>query len=209
MASKNCKVSKTDSKTKTFFIKILRFIYANFQALLVFALFVLMMVLLGSWYSTGLYPSPEMISKVIEKFTIDDYSLPYHVAERYLMYLWMRTYFFILHYVLTLVSILASLMTVFYASKKKEKRNKGKNSGSNHTGGGTVIFLSLLSLFFSIASIFINPGSKANMSQYAWRELDVCITKTIHETHLTDNEKNKILAEKISEIEYYIESFEN
>ena len=47
------------------------------------------------------------------------------------------------------------------------------------------------------------------MSQYAWRELDVCITKTIHETHLTDNEKNKILAEKISEIEYYIESFEN
>lgn len=47
------------------------------------------------------------------------------------------------------------------------------------------------------------------MSQHAWRELDICIAKTIHETELPEAEKNRIIVDKIAEMEYYIESFEH
>lgn len=188
--------------------------FTKYWVLLIFFFFACGMAFLGVWYFRSLYPGTETVSEIIKKFSADGYTLPYHVAERYLVYSSMRTYFFMLDYLLTLLSILATLMTVFYAStnvkqSKEQQLGTGSNSGVNRTGNSPIVFLSLLSVFFTIANMFINPGSKAYMSQYAWRELDVCITKTIHQTDLTVEEKNMIFAEKISEAEYYIESFEH
>ncbi len=84
--------------------------------LLIFFFFACGMAFLGIWYFSSLYPGEGTVSEIIKKFSVNKYTLPYHVAERYLVYSSMRTFFFMLDYVLTLLSILASLMTVFYAS---------------------------------------------------------------------------------------------
>lgn len=155
---------------------------------------------LGYVYNSGLHPNSENITEIIYKFKVIDYDIPTYIAERYLTWFNMRTVFYTLHYMLTLISIVASLMTVFYAAydnKKDEKNSK------------RIVFLSLISTCFTMASIFINAGSMANMSQHAWRALDNCIMQTINRTDLSKNEKDQILAEKVIELEQYIETYEH
>lgn len=165
-----------------------------------FIFFVMLLAVLGVVYILLLSPSDNAINHIILKFTSanGDYSIPKHIAERYLTWYGMRTFFFGLHYSLTLLGIVASLMTVFYASSKTKG---GENS--------KIVFLSLLSLSFSMANIFINAGSQANMAQHAWRELDICIMDTIHQEDLSEDCRNQIIARKIAEMERYIETFEH
>lgn len=57
-----------------------------------------------------------------------------------------------------------TLVVVFFAAKKDEERKQ------NH-----IVFLSLLSICFTIACLIINPEKRASASQHAWRGLDSCI----------------------------------
>lgn len=169
----------------------------------VFTFFIFLIIILGLIYNNGLHPNDDKILEIINKFTVNDYSIPYHVAERYLTWFNMRTFFFSLNYMLTLLGIIASLMTVFYASANvgnsinREKQNK------------YIVFLSLLATCFTIANIFIDAGTMANMSQHAWRELDSCIIETIHNYELSSNAKDIIITNKVIEMEKYIETFEH
>ena len=138
------------------------------------------------------------IKKLQQKFAANNYIIANHIAERYLIWLGMRTFFYALDYLLTLLGIVASLMTVFYAATDTDPSNKS-----------TLVFLSLLSLTFTIANIFIKAGSKANMSQHACRALDASIQDIIYNNNLSEHEKNAILAAKVIELEQYIESFEH
>jgi len=113
----------------------------------------------------------------------------------------MRIFFFTLNYILTLSSIFASLMTIFYASNTSSNKEDKKNK--------YIVFLSLLSMCFTIAGIFINPGTMANMAQHAWRELDTCIMQTIDDNTLSITEKNNIIINKVVEMEQYIETYEH
>lgn len=61
---------------------------------------------------------------------------------------------------------------------------------------------------FTISGIFINPGSMAYMAQHAWRELDTCIIITINDDSLSTQGKNNAIADKIVEMEEYIELYE-
>lgn len=169
----------------------------------IFAIFILLMIVLGGIYYTGINPNDTEVNIIVNKFSINEYSFPYHVAERYLVWRNMRDYFFALNYVLTLLGIVASLMTVFYASKnaKDDEENKKHNN--------YIIFLSLLSTCFTIANIFIKADTMANISQHAWRELDVCIMETIYDPDLSSNSKDSILINKVSEIENYLETYEH
>lgn len=162
----------------------------------IFLFFLFLTAGLGIYYTLGLQPNTKSINEIIKKFTVNDYSISYYVAERYLIWIHMRTFFVMLYYLLTLIGLVASLMTVFYATKSKKTTKQ------------IIVFLSLLSMYFSIANIFINPNSKANMAQHSWRELEICITETIYRNELSANDKDIIINNKIAEIEKYIESFE-
>ena len=145
------------------------------------------------------------MQEIIDKFKVDNYEIPYFAAERYLTWYNMRTYFFFLHYILTLCGLFASFMTIFYASK-------GESDETNEQGKGVhsrkIIFLSLVSICFTSASIFIKPESMAYMSQHAWRQLDNCIMETVNNNSTTNREKNDRIISKIIEMEQYIESYE-
>lgn len=177
-----------DNKT-TFFV--------NNSTLFIFLFFVLILAILGIIYCHFLAPSKKKIDALVEKFAVGSYKIPTHVAERYLTWYGMRTFFFALDYSLTLLGMVASLMTVFYAAT---------NTQSNKS---IIVFLSLLSLTFTIANIFINAGTKAHMAQHAWRGLDTCIMGTIHRTDIIETRKNAIIVSKVAEMEQYIESFEH
>ena len=91
--------------------------------MLVFAFFTFFLLVAGIIYYLGLNPSNKNILEIIKKFKTDNYSIPYYVAERYLIWYNMRTFFFSLNYILTLLSIFASLMTIFYASNTSKSEN--------------------------------------------------------------------------------------
>lgn len=182
--------------------KIKKFLKNN--VLMIFIFFTAFIIVLGFIYNFGLNPTEDKVTKIINKFTANDYSIPYRVAERYLTWFNMRTFFFALNYILTLLALVASLLTVFYASTDADG-NADKKRKRNHY----IVFLSLLSTCFTVANMFINAGSMANMSQHAWRELDSCIMETINETDLSSNEKDKIITDKLIEIEKYIEIYEH
>lgn len=67
----------------------------------------------------------------------------------------------------------------------------------------------MLSTCFSIAAIFVNPGNLAAANQYAWRELDSCIMQTINNESLSTIQKNRVIVEKIVELEKYIGNYED
>lgn len=165
---------------------------------IIFVSIVLLIIIsiLSYWYFNGLNPKIDKINEIIKKFTVEDYEIPYYIAERYLVWYNMRTFFFALNYILTLWGIIASLITVFYASTNA-KREK------------YIVLFSLLSMSFTIANIFINAGSMSYMSQHAWRSLDSCIIQTITNKELSINDKDRVLVEKVVEIEQYIESYEH
>lgn len=117
------------------------------------------------------------------------------MAERYVVWNNMRAFFYFLYYAFTLLSIYAGLMTVYYASRATQN-------------DVYVIFLSLLSMCFTITNIFSNPLRTATMSQHVWRELDSCIITTISNTKLSREDKDNIFANKITQLENYIESYE-
>lgn len=100
------------SKLKDFFKDAIR----NNGVLLIFLFFAIDMAFFGFWYNSGLHPGNEKVLAIVEKFTVNNYVLPYFVAERYLTWFNMRAFFFLLDYLLILLGIVASLMTVFYAS---------------------------------------------------------------------------------------------
>lgn len=181
--------------------KILKFIKNNI--LMIFILFVVFSIILGIVYNNGLNPNDNKIKELINKFAVDDYSIPYRVAERYLTWFNMRTFFFTLNYILILGALIASLLTVFYASTDVDDENDKQKRNHN------IVFLSLLSTCFTVANMFVNAGAMANMSQHAWRELDSCIMETINKTDLSSNEKDKIITDKLTEMEKYIESYEH
>ena len=170
-------------------------------------LFVLIFaVLWGCVYIYGLSQNEDDINEVIQKFTYNDYAIPYYVAERYLIWLHSRTFLFFLYYFLELMSIFSSLIVAFYASSfKKGKGNKG--SAEQHSK--QILLLSLISMCLTVAGMIVNPNTIAVATQHAWRELDSCIIQTINNKELTPNDKDRILAEKISELENYIELYEN
>lgn len=153
---------------------------------------------MGLVYIWLLLPSDKAIQSIISKFSNYEYHISEYVAARYLTWYGMRTFFYGLHYFLTLLGVIASLMTVFYASSNTKGRKSSK-----------IVFLSLLSLSFSMANIFINAGSQANMAQHAWRELDICIMETMHEEGLSKNARDQIIINKIAEMEQYIEKNEH
>lgn len=140
------------------------------------------------------------------KYKVDDYSIPYFIAERCLIWNRMRGFFFALHYILTLLSIFASLMTIFYASNASKNK---ENEYSDDKKDRKIVFLSLLSMCFTISEIFINPGSMANMSQHAWRETDLCIMQTVNDSSLSTEEKNSIIISKVAEMKRYVETYEH
>lgn len=166
------------------------------NTLFIFLFFIIFTGVLGKIYASGLHPKDKKIRNIINKFTVNDYSISYYAAERYLSWINMRTFFVMLNYLLTLIGIVASLMTVFYASTSVGDNNQ------------IIVFLSLLSMYFTIGNLFINPCSLANMSQHSWRELEICIEKTIYKDNISPNEKDTIIHDKIAEIERYIETFE-
>ncbi len=153
-------------------------------------------------YYLGLSPSSNKIQDIITKFKVDEYEIPYYVAERYLIWYNMRTFFYVLNYGLTLLGLVATLLTVFYAAKDHNTIESSKRDKN-------IIFLSLLSTCFTVANIFINAGSLANMSQHAWRSLDTCIITVVMNNTTSSEEKNNIIADKIVEIENYIETYEH
>ena len=165
--------------------------------LLIFTVLVLFTAILGIVYANGLHPNNKKVEKIIQKFSSNNYSITYYIAERYLTWLHMRTFFITLNYLLTLVGIIANLLTIFYASIADKNTNE------------VIIFFSLLSTYFTIGNIFINPCSLSNMAQHAWRELDTCIAKTLYMNELSTNDKNMIINNKINELEKYIETFEH
>lgn len=57
----------------------------------VFIFFVALMGGLGVIYYSGLNPSENEIQAVVSNFTVDDYSIPYHVTERYITWKNMRS----------------------------------------------------------------------------------------------------------------------
>lgn len=175
--------------------------------ILIFLFLIIFMIITGIIYYKGLNPSNENILNIIKKYRINDYSIPYYIAERYLSWYNMRTFFFALDYILTLLSIFASLMTIFYASNTFKSENS--NIQDENKKNKYIVFLSLLSMCFTISNIFINPSSMAYMSQHAWRELDTCIIKTINDTNLSNEDKNKIIIDKVVEMEKYIETYEH
>lgn len=175
----------------------------NKNIIITFLVLVIFLVSAGVIYYFSLSPSDDKIQKLVNKYTQDGYCIPYYVAERYLTWYNMRSFFFALHYIFTLLGLFASLMTVYYAS------NSTDNTKSKKDNNTTIIFLSLLSTCFTISSIFINPGSMAYMAQHAWRELDTCIMSTISNKELRKEEKDQIIIEKVVEMEKYIESYEH
>lgn len=177
----------------------------------VFLFYLIVILAVGTIYAKLLIPSEVVVRKIITKFSTNDYSIPYFVAERYLTWYSMRTFFISLNYLLTLLGNIATLVTVFYASNYKVKKDSDNKSESNNenNNGSVIIFLTLLSLSFSFGVFFINPSVKGNMSQHIWREMDICIMQTINNRELTSNEKDKVLIDKIAELERYVETFEN
>ena len=203
-------LNKLMNKLKIFFKDIIR----NNGVLLIFLLFAVGMAFLGVWSNSGLHPGNEKVLAIVEKFSVNNYVLPYFVAERYLTWFNMRTFFFWLDYLLTLLGIVASLMTVFYASTDVQPQlatqaGEPQQPNPDKKRKSIIVFLSLLSLSFTIANIFIDSGTMANMSQHAWRELDICIMETIQESELSEIEKNAIIIDKVAEMERYIELFEH
>ena len=156
--------------------------------LIVFLFFSLCLFLMGFIYLLCLKPNSKEIKKVIVKYRVGDYSIPYHVAERYCTWNNMKVFFFCLDYLLTLLSITASLMVVLYASNYK----------SNNT---YIIFLTLLSTCFTVASIHSKPGNVSVQMQHIWKELDLCIIQVIHNNDLSSNKKDLIIINRILEIE--------
>lgn len=184
---------------KDFTKKILRFVAKN-NILIIFIIFAVFMTVLGFMFTKGLSPSTNKVEEIIKKYTNGDYSIPYHVAERYLVWYNMRTFFFTLNYILTLVALVASLLTVFYASTDVDDEKRKKSN---------IIFLSLLSTSFTVANMFVNAGTMAKATQHAWKELDFCIMETINEIGLSPNRKDIIITEKLIEMEKYIEPYEH
>lgn len=182
--------------------------------LFTFLFFVVLLGVLFIIYNNYAEPSSSSVEELIEKFKVDGYSIPYYVADRYLTWHFIWYFFSALNYALTLLGIIASLMTVFYASSDSEyilstKQAKMDKPPKKKAVKETIIFLSLLSVCFTIASIFITPGDIAKKHQQAWRQLDTCIAKTVYSTELQDDEKNKILIDEVAEIEQYLEAFAN
>lgn len=112
----------------------------------------------------------------------------------------MRNFYYALDYALTLFGIVASLVTVFYASKNEKENDENKRY---------VVFFSLLSICFTIANIYINTRSLANMAQHVWRELDICIIDTVYDAELSTTEKDQTIIHKTTELEKYLETFEH
>ncbi len=172
----------------------------------IFTFFVIIILILGLIYISLLSPSFEKVQNIINKYKVNNYEIPYFVAERYITWYNMRTYFFSLHYMFNLCSLFASFMTIFYASKggKSETNEEEKNIHSRK-----IIFLSLVSTCFTVSAIFIKSESMAYMSQHAWRQLDNCIMETVSDNNTTTDEKNNKIISKIIEMEQYIESYEH
>ena len=150
------------------------------------------------------HPNSTKIVNIINQFSINNYSLPYYIAERYVIWLNMRQFLFWLYFSLSIFSIIASLMTVFYAANNDKKQDNNETSKTQQ-----IVFLSLLSICFTISSFIINPGRRAFSYQHAWRELDICIIQTINNKSLSNEEKNNIITNKIVEMERYIEMKED
>lgn len=161
-----------------------------------FLIIIVVIAVLFIIYRFVLNPGKSRVDKIVKKFTTDNYSISFIVAERYAVWNNMRGFFYCLYYIFNLLSIFAGLMTVYYASTES----------GNHRE--TIIFFSLLSMCFTIGNVFSNPYKVAVMSQHVWRELDNCIIMTINCNKLTNEEKNIILAGKIVELEKYIETYE-
>lgn len=92
--------------------------------LLIFTVLVLFTAILGIVYANGLHPNNKKVEKIIQKFSSNNYSITYYIAERYLTWLHMRTFFITLNYLLTLVGIIANLLTIFYASIADKNTNE-------------------------------------------------------------------------------------
>lgn len=169
-----------------------------------FLFFIFLILILGYIYHFQVQnPSESSISRIEKLFTYNDYTIPYYVAKRYLIWIKMRSFYYALDYALTLFGIVASLITVFYASKTDNEDNENKGN-KNY-----IVFFSLLSICFTIANIYINTRSLANMAQHAWRELDICIVETLYNTELSITEKDKNIIDKTTEMEKYLETFEH
>lgn len=71
--------------------KIKQFIKDNIM--LIFVFLILFMIVAGKVYHSGLNPNNKNINDIIEKYKTNEYSIPFYVAERYLIWYNMRTFF--------------------------------------------------------------------------------------------------------------------
>lgn len=87
-------------------IEKIKMFMANFLKGNLFIIFLLLVIVgtaLGIFFTNILNnPDNEKILNIVNKFSTDDYTLPYYVAERYIIWLNMRQFLFWLYFCLTL-----------------------------------------------------------------------------------------------------------
>lgn len=183
---------------------------SGWSIILVFCFFVVIVFTFGTIYLRGLNPQKVDVQDIVDKFRVNTYEIPYYAAERYLVWYNMRTFFFALDYLLTLLGLIASFFTVFFASKGFQNISEGDDKKQQeYNKSQKIVFLSLFATCFTVASIFIKPDTMAYMSQHAWRQLDNCIMQTVNNDDLSDSEKDNRIIEEIVEMENYMEGFEH
>jgi len=138
-------------------------------------------------------PSDSKIMSVIENFNKTGYEIPKLIAQRYLSYGSMRDFYLFLFYGFSIVSIVASAITVAYTVSRDETQHRNIKSSIAAFSIGTLIFVSL--------NMLINPRSIAVSTQHAFLQLEHAITSVIYDEGIDNNDKSIILMERLSEIE--------
>jgi len=160
---------------------------------------VLFGIIVGFLFAVKLSPTQKHIDNHRKKY--DDikggYSIPTIVIEKILIWDSMRKFFFTLSYVLEALSVILSLITVYFAS-------------STGTSGQDYIFIlcSMFAMVFTVCNIYFIPRTRAIAAQYIWRELDCEIALVVVDKKLSVEEKDTKLVSKMKELEKYMENYE-
>jgi len=143
-----------------------------------------------------LNPPQEEIVAVMRKFasTNSDYILDSLVAEKYVVWNKSRTFFAILSHLMSLGSIIFSLVTIFIASVKNEKKT-------------WIIICSMLAMMFTVCNIYFRFDTLTKETQNAWRDFEATIIETV-DKDISSIEKTRILREKIIKTEIRLAPFE-
>jgi uncharacterized membrane protein len=115
----------------------------------------------------------------------------------------MINFYYLLFYGFSILSLLASVLVVAYAtspSKTEDDKEKHKSA---------LIAFSMIALLFTVLNLMINPRMIATTSHQAWMELEKVITLTVFDTNIANNEKDLLILTKLAEIEETYQGFIN